>query len=442
MAEGQGSVGRHLRVADGRRGQRAADVIVVGAGPAGSAAATYLARGGLDVLLLEKATFPREKVCGDGLSPRAVKQVIDLGIDTRADAGWFHNRGLRVVLGDSSVELPWPTLASYPPYGMVRTRHDLDAMLAYHAAMSGAEVVEGVTVRGVTTEARSGRITGVRATRGPDREPVVYSAPVVLACDGNSARTALSAGIERRRSRPLGVAVRTYYESSRSKDDHLEVHLGLPAQPDSGTSALLPGYGWIFGMGDGTANVGIGALSTSKLTSNPNYRALLEAWTAGTPEEWGLRNHNSVCRVLGAALPMAFNRVPHYRDGLLLVGDAGGFVSPLTGEGIAYALESAQAAAECVLHALRRPDELSRDQALARYPRMMTRSLGGYFRIGSALATLLDNPRVVSLAGRHGLRRPALMCGALKLLANVHDSSDGDLADRVIDTLSRLVPST
>src|SRR4051795_11739290 len=105
-----------------RTADQDAEVIVVGAGPAGSTVATYLARAGVDVLLLEKTEFPREKVCGDGLTPRGVKQLIDLGIDTSEDAGWVHSRGLRILTGDLTLELDWPDLTSYPPYGVSRTR--------------------------------------------------------------------------------------------------------------------------------------------------------------------------------------------------------------------------------------------------------------------------------------------------------------------------------
>ncbi|MBC7678388.1 MAG: FAD-dependent monooxygenase, partial [Pseudorhodobacter sp.] len=109
--------------------QQDADVVVVGAGPGGSATAQALAEAGLDVLLLEKASFPREKVCGDGLTPRAVKTLLDMGIDTSPAKGFIRNRGLRIIGGDVKIELPWPELASWPDYGLVRPRLDFDELI-------------------------------------------------------------------------------------------------------------------------------------------------------------------------------------------------------------------------------------------------------------------------------------------------------------------------
>jgi geranylgeranyl reductase family protein len=418
-----------------------ADVIVVGAGPAGSTAAAYLARAGLDVLLLEKATFPRDKVCGDGLTPRGVKQLIDLGIDTSIEAGWLHNRGLRVVGGPVTIELPWPDLASFPPYGAVRPRLDFDEMLARHAEKAGARLHERTTVTGAITDQRTGRILGVQGKHGPEKQPVEYRAALTLACDGVSARLALSLGMDKRADRPMGVAVRRYYTTPRTHDDFLESHLELwdrtiPTQP-----RLLPGYGWIFGMGDGTSNVGLGILSTSTAYGKTDYRALLRSWLDGTPREWGFREPNAVGKIGGAALPMSFNRTPHYRSGLLLVGDAGGMVNPFNGEGIAYAMQSAQLAAECAVQALARPQGSPRERALRRYPATLRDELGGYFRLGNVFSQLIAHPSVMRAATRHGLKRQTLMRFLLKLLANLYDTREGDTMDRVINAMTRLAPS-
>ena len=145
-----------------------ADVIVVGAGPAGSATAAYLARAGVDVLVLEKASFPREKVCGDGLTPRAVKALVGMGVPVGEQDGWVRNQGLRIIGGGVRLELPWPELSSYPGYGLVRTRLDFDEILARTAQKAGARLLEGVTVTGPVLD-DSGRITGVTARPGRRR---------------------------------------------------------------------------------------------------------------------------------------------------------------------------------------------------------------------------------------------------------------------------------
>ncbi|MCW2669628.1 MAG: putative electron transfer oxidoreductase [Frankiales bacterium] len=412
-----------------------ADVIVVGAGPGGSAAAHALAQAGLDVLLLEKTSFPREKVCGDGLTPRAVKTLIDMGIDTSEANGFIRNTGLRIIGGGVKLELPWPELASYPSYGLVRPRLDFDDLLAQSAQKAGARLQTLTNVTGPVVE--SGRVVGVTAKVGPDKTEATYRAPVVIAADGVSARLAISMGINKRDDRPMGVAVRRYFESPRHDDDMLESWLELRTPEGD----LLPGYGWVFGVGDGTSNVGLGILNTTKAWQDTNYRDLMTRWTSSMPAEWQFDEAHAKGPVRGAALPMGFNRQPHYQDGLILIGDAAGAVNPFNGEGIAYAMESGRIAAEVAVQALARPEGPQRERALQAYPAAMKATYGGYYTLGRVFVGLIGNPQVMKIATKYGLPRPLLMKFTLKLLANLTDPRGGDALDRVINGLVRVAPA-
>ncbi|GIH76287.1 geranylgeranyl reductase family protein [Planobispora longispora] len=408
-----------------------ADVIVVGAGPAGSTTAFHLAQAGLTVLLLEKTTFPREKVCGDGLTPRAVKQLIAMGVDIDAP-GWVRNKGLRVVGGGLRFELDWPELASYPDFGLVRTRQDFDEILAANAVRAGVRLLQGVNVTGPILDERSGHVVGVTARK--DGEEVAYRSRLVVAADGNSTRMSLAMGLHKREDRPMGVAVRTYFTSPRHDDDYLETWLEL-----WDGDQLMPGYGWIFGVGDGTSNVGLGLLNTSESFKGMDYRDLLKRWVKNMPAEWGYTEENMTAPIRGAALPMAFNRQPHYTRGLVLVGDAGGMINPFNGEGIAYAMETGHIAAETIVQALGRTTAAQRERVLRAYPQILKDAYGGYFTLGRGFVELIGRRGVMNFATRHALPHPGLMRFALKLLANLTDRR-GDVSDRIINALSKVAP--
>jgi menaquinone-9 beta-reductase len=432
-----------------------ADVIVVGAGPSGSTAAYYLAQAGLNVLLIEKSRFPREKVCGDGLTPRAVKSLVAMGVDISPESGWLRNKGLRVIAGGMRLELDWPELSSYPGYGLVRTRASLDEQLARRAQAAGAKLLEGTTVTGPVLDG-NGRIAGVEATAEAEEKPKprsksdntdnteraggntqAFRSRVVVAADGNSSRLSVAMGLRKRDDRPMGVAVRTYYTSPRDKDDYLESWLDL-----WDGDRLLPGYGWIFGMGDGTSNVGLGLLNTSSAFGNTDYRALLKRWLRSMPEEWGYVEENRTEPVRGAALPMGFNRTPQYHEGLLLAGDAAGMVNPFNGEGIAYAMESAEILARVVAQALARPTRAETERVLRGYPQALRDAYGRYYTLGRLFVQLIGRPQLMRYATSRGMNHPQLMRFALKLLANLSDPTGGDASDRIISAMTRLAPSS
>jgi flavin-dependent dehydrogenase len=229
--------------------------------------------------------------------------------------------------------------------------------------------------------------------------------------------------------------VRTYFTSPRHDDDWLESWLEL-----WDGDRLLPGYGWVFGVGDGTSKVGLGILNSSSSFGNVDYRELLLRWAASMPKEWGYTEENMTGPIRGAALPMGFNRTPHYTRGLMLVGDAGGMVNPFNGEGIAYAMESGRIAAEVLSYARGLP-ESAREQALHLYPARLKEEWGGYYTLGRIFVKLIGNDRVMRIATEKGLPHPTLMRFTLKLLANLTEPHGGDAMDRLINALTKVAPA-
>jgi geranylgeranyl reductase family protein len=402
------------------------DAVVVGAGPGGAATAYHLARQGYRPLLVDKAKFPREKVCGDGLTPRAVKELQEMEVDT-SGPDWARADGLRIVGAGVSLDLPWPELNSFPGYGLVRTRLDFDSVLVEKAKQAGAVFWEETEVTGAILD--KGVVAGVTVGSNGDRADV--KAPVVIASDGASSRLGLSLGGRRLDGRPMGVAVRAYYRSPRHTEKYLESYLELWHGED-----LLPGYGWIFPLPDGTVNVGLGLLNTSPYFQNVDYKRLLTDWLKGLPKEWELVPENRVGKIRGGPLPMAFNRAPVARPGLMLVGDAAGVVNPFNGEGIAYAMETGRIAAGVAAEALRRGDPF----ALEEYPERLREAYEGYFVLGRVFVRLIGHASVMGALTKHALPRRRLMEFAFKVLGNLTDPRDGDAQDRLINALCRIAP--
>ncbi|MGZ4125286.1 MAG: geranylgeranyl reductase family protein [Actinomycetota bacterium] len=412
-------------------GARRVDALVVGAGPGGSTTAFYLARAGLDVTLVERSAFPREKVCGDGLTPRAVKALTRMGVDVEAP-GFERHAGLRIYSRKVTLELPWPTLRSFPGYGLMRTRAEFDELLARRAEKAGAVLRE--RTEAVAPIVEGGWVTGatLRSADEPDAEPAEVRARFVIASDGASSRFAGQAGVRRDPHRPLGIAARRYYRTSRQAGPWLEVWMDLWEG-----DAILPGYGWVFPLGDGTVNVGAGLLNTFKNFKDVSAQRLFDAFVRMLPPTFGIDEGSADGRVLSGPLPMGFNRTPSAVPGLLLVGDAAGLVNPFNGEGIAYAMESGELAAELVHDALVK----DRPGLAQMYPAMLRERYGRYYTLGRVFVKAIGDPRVMRILTDYGLQVRPLMRFLVRLMGNLTDGKDGDPQDRLMYALERLAPA-
>ncbi|HLX88021.1 MAG TPA: geranylgeranyl reductase family protein, partial [Acidimicrobiales bacterium] len=318
---------------------RVHDVLVVGGGPSGSACAYWLADAGWDVVLVEKKVFPREKTCGDGLTPRAVRQLTDMGL-AGALAGGHRYTGLRSCAYGMSLELPWPNHPSFPAVGYVITRHDLDQLVAERAAKAGAMVWQG-------TEAAEPVLDAGTASPSPGRLPACTGALVVdrarttthtlraryvVVADGANSRFGRALGTSRDRGLPLGMALRGYFRSPRHDDGFIESHLDVRG-PDG---TVVPGYGWIFPLGDGRVNVGVGLLSAEGHHGGINTSHLMSAFIDQAPGSWELSPAASCGPPTGGKLPMGLSVGPRVGPTTLAIGDAAGAINPFNGEGIAY----------------------------------------------------------------------------------------------------------
>jgi menaquinone-9 beta-reductase len=404
------------------------DVLVVGAGPGGSAAAYHLARHGVDVTVVERASFPRDKVCGDGLTPRSVAAVDRMGIDVR-DPRFERVVGLRVYTRDTMIELPWPELSTWPDFGLVMPRWDFDAMLAERARKAGATVMESTEAVGPILE--DGWVRGgmIRPVQDEPAEQTVVRARHVIAADGSASRFGAPAGIRRDDSRPLGIAARRYYRTTYDPGSWLESWLDL-----WDGDLILPGYGWLFPLTGDRINVGAGLLNTFRHFRDVSAGRLFEAFVRMLPSEFGVDEDAADGPVRSGPLPMGMNRSPAAVPGMLLIGDAAGAVNPFNGEGIAYAIETGEMAAELVHEALVH----DRPAVAMLYPTALKERYGKYFSMGRGFARAIGKPEVMAPATKYIIPNKRIMGFAMRLLANLTDGKDGDAQDRLFHILERV----
>ncbi|MFN8156973.1 MAG: geranylgeranyl reductase family protein [Candidatus Nanopelagicales bacterium] len=388
------------------------DVLVVGAGPGGSSAATHLARLGRDVLLADGAVFPRDKACGDGLTPRAVAELRTLKLDHVLEGGPVNN-GLRGYGFGQALVLPWngPHL---PKHGSAIARTVLDNALRDAALDAGATGLDGH--RAVDVELTGGRLTGVvlRSKSGT----VVVEPQHVIVADGGKSHLGRILGRQWHQETVYGVASRAYATSTNADDPWITSHLEL--RDESGR--MMGGYGWVFPLGDGMVNVGAGTLATKKRPANINLKKLTEEYARQRRDEWQL---GELSGYGSAPLPMGGAVSGVAGPNWMLIGDAAACINPLNGEGIDYALETGRLAAE---HLISRGPlaDLTTSWAEELYA-----EYGDAFSIARRLGLLITHERLLAMSGPIGMRSHAIMSVAFRVMGNLVTPEDRDAVARV-----------
>jgi geranylgeranyl reductase family protein len=410
------------------------DVLVVGGGPAGAATGFWLAKAGHDVCVLERKAFPRDKTCGDGLTPRAVHQLREMGLEPAIAARHHRHDGLRAEAHGITLELPWPEHPVFPSYGYVVRRRDLDWLVAEQAAAAGAELRQSSEALRPLT--RDGHVIGAVVKDKASGETREVHARYVVVADGSLSRFGRALGTARNKSYPQGMAIRGYFESPRSADPWIESCLDVHDR--DGRS--LPGYGWIFPLGDGTINVGIGLLSTYKGYRDVNTTHLMNEWAATAPERWGIDPDGMLAPPTGGRLPMAGSVNPKVGPNWLIVGDAAGSINPFNGEGIDYAYETGRMAADLIDEAI----VSGTGQPLQRYTTMLDDEYGLYFKVARSFARIIGQPVLMRELTRVGMRSQSLMEWVLRIMANLlrdDELGPAEAAYRSVARIARLAPS-
>jgi geranylgeranyl reductase family protein len=386
------------------------DVLVVGAGPAGSATAAWVARLGMDVLLTDAAVFPRDKTCGDGLTPRAIGELERLGLGDWLRAHTV-NQGLRAHGFGQTLLLPWPG-GSLPNWGSAVARTELDDHLRTTAIKSGARAVDGV--RAVDVRRDGDRVTGVVFARGD--ETLEVSCRRLIVADGVRSPLGKILGREWHRDTVYGVAGRSYMTSTMSDDPWISSHLELRGE----RGEVLSGYGWIFPLGTGEVNLGVGTLATAKRPADLKVRRLMETYADQQRTSFGLGD--DLRAPTSALLPMGGAVSGVAGANWALVGDAAACVNPLNGEGIDYGVEGGRLVAELMAE--------DADLATA-WPATLTHHYGESFSIARRLAGLVTVPRVLAAIGPVGMRSDWMMTLALRWMGNLVTDEDRDRSARV-----------
>jgi menaquinone-9 beta-reductase len=400
------------------------DVAVVGGGPSGAAAAHHLAARGHSVLVCEKKSFPREKTCGDGLTPRAIKALESMGLVEELRS-WERVKGLRVHAAGRTLDLQFPDLLDWCDYGLVKPRKDLDQIVLDNAEQAGAKVLYQTEVAKPVYEGR--RLTGFIAKRDGEQEEV--RARYVVCAEGAATKFSRSLGRLRNENYPMGLAIRQYFRSPMEHSGWFDAYLDIRTGPDA-----VPGYGWVFPVGDGTVNAGVGLLSTYGNWRSVNLHDLQRGFIEQLPRAWHVDARTVCSRPRAGRLFMGASVWPPHGPGFLMVGDAAGMVNPCNGEGIAYGYETGAIAARHIDAAFRNGASPSLDA----YTKELIRTYGPYYRLGRRFVKLIGYPNIMDRFVSLGMRSRRVMSFALTLLANLEDSQPRGVEQRGFWALKKI----
>lgn len=388
---------------------RDCQVAIVGAGPAGSSAAFFLAGFGLDVLLIDRAEFPRDKTCGDGLSPRALKVMEAMGALQTARALGQAIQGVRFISPNGTpLEARLPPYSRHPSQALILPRLILDDLLRTRALSAGARFLG-------RTHIVNARPHGAGVELEDQDGAGTIRAQAAILATGSSTSLLQASRVLRRRP-PFMVAARAYFECLDRRSEQIDFHFdGVP----------LPGYGWVFPTGDGTANVGAGILGPStgfdRLGRNP--RRLFDGFLGLAPMQAELGSGRRIGPVKSCPLRLDFARAPTFAPRLLLAGEACGLVNPLTGEGIDYALESGQIAAEFLAEVLR--DGKPHPTAWREYDRRLRRRFQRLFEYTRRMSRVYLRPWFLNRFLRLASVRPELEHILVDIALGMRDAAQG-----------------
>jgi geranylgeranyl reductase family protein len=419
--------------------------------------ATWLARHGHAVTVVEKRPVPRHKGCGDVLTPRALGELERLGVSA-SDLGAHRLAGVRALHGSRAVTEPWPRRDDLPAHGATLRRDRLDRHLRDVAAAAGATVLMGheatapIVERGFVRGAALSPHVGVRGgalwDAEPDDAPTAtvadptigavdeVRARFVVVADGANSSFGRALGTTRHHRWPYGITTRTYYASPRHAEPWLETDLAIA---DPGGTPIC-GYGWIAPLGDGTVNVGVAVSSTYRDVRGVHVLKLLDAFAERIAERWHLDPEAALKAPTRFRVPLGGSVGPKMGPTFLVVGDAAGVASPLNGDGVDAALLSGRLAAEVLDEAL----TIGNSTTLQRYPTLLADAVGEHHRVARLSLRFLGRPLVLRSALRVGLGSERVAGAALRIATNELRADRPGGAERayaVAGTLAKFAPS-